>query len=105
MGQDVVTQLPVGPAPWSNHECGGSGADGSGVDGSESGGAAFAGSGATFVWGSPKSDETNGPATSVVLWNPERVAVDDAGNVYIGDSPRVLKVDPQGASHLLATSS
>ncbi|WP_261575112.1 hypothetical protein [Frankia gtarii] len=66
---------------------------------------AFAGSGTTFVWGSPKTDETNGPATSIVLWNPEQVAVDGAGNVYIGDSPRVLKVDPQGASRLLAKSS
>ncbi|SNQ46482.1 Putative serine/threonine protein kinase (fragment) [Frankia canadensis] len=59
----------------------------------------------TFA-GSSTQDPTawDGVPTHVSLWNPEQVAVGRAGDLYIGDSPRVLRIDPHGVGHLLAHS-
>lgn len=44
------------------------------------------------------SSGDNGPATSAELYNPERVALDAAGNIYISDSfnQRIRKIDTSG---------
>jgi hypothetical protein len=39
-----------------------------------------------------------GPATSAALFYPKGLAVDDAGNLFIADGPRVRKVPPAGSS-------
>jgi uncharacterized protein (TIGR03437 family) len=48
----------------------------------------------------------NGPAASAVLWSPEKVITDAAGNVYIADteSHRVRRVSPSGVITTVAGS-
>jgi uncharacterized protein (TIGR03437 family) len=42
------------------------------------------------------------PATSAGMQNPNELAVDNAGNVYISESNRIRKVDTSGIIHIVA---
>lgn len=50
------------------------------------------------VAGAPRLPGDNGPATSALLWSPQGVSLDSAGNLYIADSGhgRIRKVTPGG---------
>jgi uncharacterized protein (TIGR03437 family) len=49
----------------------------------------------------------NGPATSALLWSPQGVSVDHAGNLYIADTGngRIRKVTPSGTITTVAGTS
>ncbi len=59
------------------------------------------------VAGAPRSLGDNGPAISALLWSPQGVSVDPAGNLYIADSgnTRIRKVTPGGIITTVAGTS
>lgn len=56
------------------------------------------------VAGGPRALGDNGPATSALLWSPQGVSVDAAGNLYIADTGngRIRKVTPAGTITTIA---
>lgn len=54
--------------------------------------------------GAPRTLGDNGPATAALLWSPQGVSVDSAGNLYIADTGngRVRKVTPSGVITTIA---
>jgi uncharacterized protein (TIGR03437 family) len=59
------------------------------------------------VAGTPRLLGDNGPATAALLWSPQGVTVDAAGNLYIADTGngRIRKVTPGGIISTIAGST
>jgi alpha-tubulin suppressor-like RCC1 family protein len=51
----------------------------------------------TVVGGGSGPASNGGPATGVALAEPEGIAVDRGGNVYVANAARILRVTPEGA--------
>jgi sugar lactone lactonase YvrE len=54
--------------------------------------------------GVPGGNNDDGPAKYAQLWGAAHVAVDAAGNVYIGETGRILEVDRSGKIEVIAVS-
>jgi sugar lactone lactonase YvrE len=55
--------------------------------------------------GVPGANNPSGLAIYAQLWEPKSLAVDGTGNVYVGDSTRILKIDRSGNVAVVAAGS
>jgi len=54
--------------------------------------------------GTQYASDWDGIAAHLLFWDPDQIAVDSAGTIYIGDTPQIIRIDPNGHGRVIARS-